>query len=63
VVDNAHPEAGLLRQLGAPVKFSDADADLGGPAPALGEHTTEILTTLGYSAEEITALREQGVIK
>ncbi|MFQ5856553.1 MAG: CaiB/BaiF CoA transferase family protein [Anaerolineae bacterium] len=62
VVDNEHPQAGRLRQLGAPVKFSDADAEIGGPAPALGEHTGEILTALGYSVEEIAVLRDQGVI-
>lgn len=62
VADNEHPEAGRLRQLGAPVKFSDADAEIGGPAPALGEHTQAILAELGYTADEIAALREQGVI-
>ena len=30
--------------------------------PKQGEHTDEILTELGYSAESITALRQQGVI-
>ncbi|MFQ5594681.1 MAG: CaiB/BaiF CoA transferase family protein [Anaerolineae bacterium] len=62
VVENTHPKAGPLRQLGAPVKFSDADADTDRPAPALGEHTQTILDRLGYSAQEIAALREQGVI-
>ena len=62
VVENTHPKAGPLRQLGAPVKFSDADADIGGPAPALGEHTPAILAELGYTADEIATLREQGVI-
>lgn len=62
VVENTHPKAGPLRQLGAPVKFSDADADTDRPAPALGEHTQAILAELGYTADEIAALREQGVI-
>jgi crotonobetainyl-CoA:carnitine CoA-transferase CaiB-like acyl-CoA transferase len=30
--------------------------------PALGEHTDEVLTALGYSAEQIAALREDGVL-
>lgn len=62
VIEHEHPEAGPLRQLGAPIKFSDAEVDPGGAAPALGEHTEEILTTLGYDAEEIETLRKRGVI-
>ena len=31
-------------------------------APGLGEHTSEVLADLGYTAEEITGLREGGVI-
>ena len=30
--------------------------------PKLGEHTSEILAGLGFSAEEIIALREKGAI-
>ncbi|MGE0698687.1 MAG: CaiB/BaiF CoA transferase family protein [Hyphomicrobiaceae bacterium] len=32
-------------------------------APALGQHTDEILATLGYSPAEIGKLRDQGVVK
>jgi formyl-CoA transferase len=31
-------------------------------APGLGEHTSEVLADLGYTAEEITGLRKGGVI-
>ncbi len=30
--------------------------------PAMGEHTQEILSALGYSEERITALIQQGVV-
>lgn len=33
-----------------------------GPAPALGQHTLEMLTELGYGSEAVTALRQQGVV-
>jgi crotonobetainyl-CoA:carnitine CoA-transferase CaiB-like acyl-CoA transferase len=33
------------------------------PAPALGEHTAEVLTEAGYSAEEVQALEESGAAK
>jgi crotonobetainyl-CoA:carnitine CoA-transferase CaiB-like acyl-CoA transferase len=31
-------------------------------APGLGEHTDEVLADLGYTVEEVTRLRESGVI-
>jgi formyl-CoA transferase len=32
------------------------------PPPALGQHADEILADLGYSAEEIDALREEKAV-
>jgi crotonobetainyl-CoA:carnitine CoA-transferase CaiB-like acyl-CoA transferase len=46
--------------LGVPVKLSRTPGAPAGPGPALGEHTTEVLTSLGYSAGEIEALLESG---
>ncbi len=43
-------------------KFTRFEARAKGPAPLVGEHNEEVLTELGYSTEEIAALREQGVI-
>ncbi len=31
------------------------------PAPSLGEHTEELLTSIGYSTEEVAALRRRGL--
>ncbi|RLG33083.1 CoA transferase, partial [Methanosarcinales archaeon] len=53
---------GLLTQLGMPIKLSDTPGAVRTPPPRLGEHTDELLRALGYSAEEITELREQGVL-
>jgi crotonobetainyl-CoA:carnitine CoA-transferase CaiB-like acyl-CoA transferase len=49
-----------VRLLGVPVKLSRTPGAPAGPGPALGEHTEEVLASLGYSAEEIAALFESG---
>ncbi len=49
-----------VRLLGVPVKLSRTPGEPAGPGPALGEHTEEVLSSLGYSAEEIAALLESG---
>ncbi len=45
-----------VRQLGVPVKLSRT------PGGALGEHTHEVLSALGYSGDEITALEQAGAV-
>ena len=49
-----------MRQLGVPVKLSRTPGDPTRPAPALGEHTEEVLREAGYSDEEIAAMLESG---
>ena len=51
-----------IRVLGHPVKYSEHPAAIHRPAPALGEHTAEVLLEAGYTAAEIAGFREAGVI-
>ena len=63
VSDVAHPLAGNHKQIGFPLKFSDISPDIDRlPAPALGEHTCEVMVTLGYSDKEIRDLETAEVI-
>jgi crotonobetainyl-CoA:carnitine CoA-transferase CaiB-like acyl-CoA transferase len=57
-----HPSAGRLRQARSAARFSRTPAAIRRPAPALGEHTEEILVEAGYSAAEIVTLRAGGAL-
>jgi crotonobetainyl-CoA:carnitine CoA-transferase CaiB-like acyl-CoA transferase len=62
VVETEHPKAGRTRAIGLPIKFSDTPGAVTRPAPLLGEHTREILESLGYDAAAIDALAASGAI-
>jgi crotonobetainyl-CoA:carnitine CoA-transferase CaiB-like acyl-CoA transferase len=55
------PVVGRVRQPRHPTRFGTTPAALGGPAPALGQHTDEILGELGL-AEDVARLRAEGVV-
>lgn len=62
ICEVTHPVLGRLTQLGLPVKLKETPGKVTSPAPEVGEHNAEILAGLGFSAEEITSLRAQGII-
>jgi len=62
VVEVDHPVAGQSRVLGVPIKFTESPAGIRRAAPTLGQHTPEILKTLGYSDDDLARLRTEGVI-
>jgi formyl-CoA transferase len=61
IVEVDHPVRGKYLTVGNPIKLSDSATDVT-RSPLLGEHTEEVLSQLGYSKEQITALREERVI-
>ncbi|MBM4041180.1 MAG: CoA transferase, partial [Planctomycetes bacterium] len=57
------PIAGPMKMAGVPIKHSATPGGIAGPAPALGEHTDEVLARLlGMSPEAIARLRDEGVV-
>jgi crotonobetainyl-CoA:carnitine CoA-transferase CaiB-like acyl-CoA transferase len=60
VVQVDQPGTDGVSLLGVPVKLSRTPGAPAGPGPALGEHTREVLTGLGYSDEEVASLLESG---
>ena len=62
VVERQHPVLGTVSLLGLPVKFSETPGDVHRIPPGLGEHTDEILISLGYEKSGIAELRALGVV-
>jgi formyl-CoA transferase len=61
VVEVDHPGRGRYKTVGCPLRLSDSPVDVA-PAPLLGEHTDEVLASLGYVPGEIEQLRQAGAI-
>ena len=57
-----HPKMGPMQLIGNAVDMSRTPPSIGLPPPVLGEHTDEILSSLGYGADGIQALRASGAI-
>jgi len=53
---------GTVQQVGVGPKFSATPGSVRSTAPRPGEHTDEVLRALGRDAEQIAALREEGVV-
>src|SRR5439155_14653716 len=61
--ERAHPSLERTVPLApTPIELSETPGTYRRPAPLLGEHTDEILRSLGFTAAEIATLRQEGVI-
>ena len=58
-----HPDVGDYQGFAEAVRFGDAPPPQPFAAPALGQHSAELLAQHGYSPDEIQRLREIGVIR
>jgi CoA:oxalate CoA-transferase len=63
IISLHHPEAGDLKVVNSPFKFSRTPCKAERISPELGEHTQEVLDQLlGMTSEEIARLKDSGVI-
>ncbi|MBQ0719230.1 MAG: CoA transferase [Gammaproteobacteria bacterium] len=62
IIEFDHPRGGRMRQARPPAVFNDEPAGVRLPSPALGEHTDELLGSVGCSAQELASLRKAGAI-
>ena len=58
-----HPGMGPIRIPKTPIHYSDTRVEIRRPAPLLGQHNADVLSRyLGYSAEKVSTLTENGVL-
>ncbi|SEQ47832.1 Crotonobetainyl-CoA:carnitine CoA-transferase CaiB [Amphritea atlantica] len=61
-VELPHPAGGSVPGVASPVKFSHTPIEYNAAPPTLGQHTDEVLASLGLSEAEITQLKAQNVV-
>ncbi len=63
-VELEHPEVGVRKHAGIPWRMSDSESRVKSPAPAIGQHTEEVLRQiLGYDEAEMRKLSEAGALE
>ena len=62
IVEWEAPDGRKIGMVNQPIQFSETPAGIRRPAPALGEHTEEVLREAGYGDEELARLREKGAV-
>jgi formyl-CoA transferase len=61
-IEVEHPKMGKMKLIGNAVAMSRTPPSIDSPPPILGEHTEEILRSLGYDGVAIADLRNKGAI-
>ncbi len=62
-VELEHTLAGPVKMVGPIINMSETPLEARSASPALGEHTDDILASMGYSQDEIAALKSNGVTR
>lgn len=62
IVKIIHPTIGEMQTVGNPIKMSEVKKLKYKPAPTIGQHTNEILKSLGYTKKQIEMLKNKNIV-
>lgn len=62
VVEMEHPMLGKIKNISTPIKYSRTPLDIRSLAPKRGQHTKELLISLGYSDMEIQEFKKNKIL-
>lgn len=62
VAEVPHPTLGVVRQVGVGTKLSETPGSIRFTGPVPGQHTDEVLRSLGFDDAGIAGLRQRGVV-
>lgn len=62
IVEHHQPQLGAIKGIGLPLKFSHTHSLPPRPAPALGEHTLQLLEELGFTEKDVADMRRKRAI-
>jgi succinate--hydroxymethylglutarate CoA-transferase len=57
-----HPTCGPIKLVNTPVKFSESTPGIRSAPPTLGQHSIEVLKSLGYSEQQVEEFKASGVV-
>jgi crotonobetainyl-CoA:carnitine CoA-transferase CaiB-like acyl-CoA transferase len=63
LVSAPHPRVPDYRSIGLPVQWNGRRPEVRRVPPRLGEHTADVLTTLGYTLDDVRTLQSQGLVQ
>jgi crotonobetainyl-CoA:carnitine CoA-transferase CaiB-like acyl-CoA transferase len=63
LVGAPHPRLPDYRSIGLPIRWDGQRPGVRRVPPALGEHSTDVLTWLGYTLDDVRGLRSRGVVQ